>query len=102
MAALLIFLVFLGAVALSVPIGAAMILGGMKVTVNAHVPEAIIADSNILAGAPMEMILAGYGDIIGKYSCLADWKLSAIVNGEYICRSEDIREIAFYKTGVTL
>ena len=24
------------------------------------------------------------------------------VNGEYVCRSEDIREIAFYKTGVTL
>lgn len=24
------------------------------------------------------------------------------VNGEYICKSEDIREIAFYKTGVTL
>ena len=23
-------------------------------------------------------------------------------NGEYICRSEDVREIAFYKTGVTL
>ena len=26
----------------------------------------------------------------------------ATVNGEYICKSEDIREIAFYKTGVTL
>ena len=24
------------------------------------------------------------------------------VNGEYICKSEDVREIAFYKTGVTL
>jgi len=24
------------------------------------------------------------------------------VNGEYLCKSEDIREIAFYKTGVTL
>ena len=23
-------------------------------------------------------------------------------NGEYLCKSEDIREIAFYKTGVTL
>ena len=23
-------------------------------------------------------------------------------NGEYICKSEDVREIAFYKTGVTL
>ena len=26
----------------------------------------------------------------------------ATVNGEYVCKSEDIREIAFYKTGVTL
>ena len=24
------------------------------------------------------------------------------INGEYICKSEDVREIAFYKTGVTL
>ena len=24
------------------------------------------------------------------------------INGEYQCKSEDIREIAFYKTGVTL
>ena len=24
------------------------------------------------------------------------------INGEYVCKSEDIREIAFYKTGVTL
>jgi hypothetical protein len=24
------------------------------------------------------------------------------VNGEYLCKSEDIREIAFYKKGVTL
>ena len=23
-------------------------------------------------------------------------------NGEYACKSEDVREIAFYKTGVTL
>jgi hypothetical protein len=24
------------------------------------------------------------------------------VNGEHSCKSEDVREIAFYKTGVTL
>ena len=24
------------------------------------------------------------------------------INGEYKCKSEDVREIAFYKTGVTL
>lgn len=31
------------------------------------------------------MILAGFGDIIGKYSALTDWKLSRIVNDEYYC-----------------
>ena len=66
--------------------GAAMIMDNMKVTYNAHVPEAIIADSKILKEAPMEMIQAGYGDILGKYSCLNDWKLSHIVNGEYFCQ----------------
>ena len=65
--------------------GAALILDGMKVTLNADVPEAIVADTDILKTAPMDMILAGYGDIIGKYSCLNDWKLAALVNGEYIC-----------------
>ena len=66
-------------------VGAALILDGMKVTLNDAVPEAIIADTNVLKDAPMNMILAGYGDIIGKYSCLSDWKLSSLVNGEYLC-----------------
>ncbi len=65
--------------------GSALILDGMKVTLNASVPRAIIADTKILAEAPFPMIQAGYGDIIGKYSCLNDWKLSALINGEYIC-----------------
>lgn len=66
--------------------GAAMILGGMKVTVPAKVPEAIIADIDVLKDAPMEMIRAGYGDIVGKYSALNDWKLSQIVKNEYFCQ----------------
>ncbi|MBE7021474.1 MAG: sn-glycerol-1-phosphate dehydrogenase [Ruminococcaceae bacterium] len=66
--------------------GAAMILGGMKETVKAGLPKAIIADIDVLKNAPMEMIKAGYGDIVGKYSALCDWKLSAAVTGEYFCR----------------
>lgn len=66
--------------------GAAMILKGMKETVKAGLPKAIIADTQILKNAPMEMIKAGYGDIIGKYSALCDWKLSEAVNGEYFCQ----------------
>ncbi len=67
-------------------VGAALILGGMKVTLNARPPKAIIADTAVLAKAPLDMIRAGYGDIIGKYSCLNDWRLSALINGEYFCR----------------
>ena len=73
--------------------GAAMILGGMKVTVAAGVPEAIIADTDILKDAPMDMIRAGYGDIVGKFSALNDWKLSHAVNGEYFC--QEIYDLTF-------
>ena len=66
--------------------GAAMIMGGMKVTYNAKVPAAILADPEILKDAPMDMIRAGYGDIVGKYSALNDWKLSAVVNKENFCQ----------------
>lgn len=65
--------------------GAAMIMGGMKITYKATVPLAIIAEPSILKDAPFDMIQAGYGDIIGKYSALNDWELSNVVNGEYLC-----------------
>ena len=65
--------------------GAAMLFGGMKITENAAVPRAIIADTNVLKDAPFEMLQAGYGDMIGKYSCLNDWRLSHAVNGEPLC-----------------
>ena len=65
--------------------GAAMILGGMKVTVTTHAPDVIVGDVSVLRQAPMEMIRAGYADIIGKYSSLCDWRLAEEVNGEYLC-----------------
>ena len=65
--------------------GAAMITDGMKVTYSAKAPDAIIADTSVLKNAPLEMIKAGYGDIIGKYSALNDWKLARTVFGEYFC-----------------
>lgn len=67
-------------------VGSALILKGMKVTLNAAPPKAILADTKVLKDAPMDMLQAGYGDIIGKYSCLNDWKLSALINDEYFCQ----------------
>lgn len=65
--------------------GAAMITDGMKVTYPARLPIAIIGDVDILKNSPIEMIKSGYGDIIGKFSALNDWKLSHEVNDEYFC-----------------
>ena len=65
--------------------GAALILGGMKISPNARPPKAIIADTSVVKDAPMEMLQAGYGDIMGKLSCLNDWKLAALINHEYFC-----------------
>ncbi|PXV88340.1 glycerol-1-phosphate dehydrogenase [NAD(P)+] [Lachnotalea glycerini] len=63
----------------------ALIVNHLKCTYEVGRPKAIIADTNILAEAPFAMITAGVGDILGKYVCLADWKLSNIVTGEYYC-----------------
>lgn len=68
-------------------VGSALILKGMKVTLNARPPLAIIADTKILKDAPLDMIKAGYGDIVGKFSCLNDWALSNFINGEYLCKN---------------
>lgn len=64
---------------------AAIILNNLKVSFNAICPKIIIGDVNILKNAPMPMILAGWCDIIGKYSALTDWQLGKIINNEYYC-----------------
>lgn len=66
-------------------VGAPLISENLKITFNAHVPQAIIGDVDILAKAPMNMIAAGVADVLGKYTCLCDWHLANIVIGEYFC-----------------
>ena len=66
-------------------IGAALITNHVKTTYDAHVPVAIIGDTEVLAQAPMEMIVAGLGDILGKYTCLMDWRMAHLIEGEYYC-----------------
>ena len=53
--------------------GAPMIIAGVKKTVYAHAPIAIFADIGTLTAAPQAMIAAGFGDMLGKYTSIADW-----------------------------
>lgn len=66
---------------------APIIVNHMKTTYEAHTPLAILGDTSILSKAPMEMIYAGIGDILGKYTCLCDWEIAHILTGEYHCKA---------------
>lgn len=67
--------------------GAPLITNHLKTTYEAHTPQVIIGDLDVLCKAPMNMITAGLGDILGKYTCLTDWKISRIINEEYYCET---------------
>lgn len=62
-----------------------LIVDKQKITYPSHYPYAIVADIEIMKDAPLEMLRAGFGDIVGKYTALADWRLTVIVNKEYYC-----------------
>jgi glycerol-1-phosphate dehydrogenase [NAD(P)+] len=62
-----------------------LIAAQMKATYEAQIPYAILGDLSILKNAPMKMIAAGIGDILGKYTCLCDWRIAHELNGEYLC-----------------
>ena len=64
---------------------AAIQVNHLKTTFDAQTPIAIIGDTDILKGAPYRMIAAGLGDLLGKFTCLCDWKLARIITGEHYC-----------------
>lgn len=65
--------------------GAALMVDNIKQTIPAQTPLFIIGDTDILCGAPARMISAGLGDLLGKFTCLNDWRIKKIVNDEYYC-----------------
>ena len=59
--------------------GAPLVIGGLKQTVYTQPPMAVFGDLNTLCAAPRPMIAAGFGDMLGKYTALADWKLGRLL-----------------------
>jgi glycerol-1-phosphate dehydrogenase [NAD(P)+] len=63
----------------------ALKLQHMHKTVPARPTEILFADLEVLAKAPKLLFLSGIGDLLAKYLSYLDWRLSALVTGEYIC-----------------
>lgn len=64
-----------------------LIVDRQKITYPSHYPYAIVADIDIMKDAPVTMLRAGFGDIVGKYTALTDWRLTVIMNKEYYCET---------------
>lgn len=65
--------------------GSPILFNGSKATIQATTPKYIIADIDVIKNAPMEMMLAGIGDMFGKYTGMLDWELARDYTGEYYC-----------------
>ncbi|RUS43529.1 sn-glycerol-1-phosphate dehydrogenase [Cohnella sp. AR92] len=63
-------------------VGAPLILRGEKTTIQTIGPSAIFADLDILTKAPSELVAAGFGDMLGKYTSLFDWSFGRAAAGE--------------------
>jgi glycerol-1-phosphate dehydrogenase [NAD(P)+] len=66
-------------------VGAPLLIQGFKQTIPACAPEAIFADLDVLCNAPQVMLAAGFGDMLGKFTSLADWELGRLIHHEYYC-----------------
>lgn len=63
----------------------AMTWKGYKKTLPGIAPALVLADTDVIKAAPMNLTLSGIGDIFGKYTALADWKTAHVLAGEHFC-----------------
>lgn len=61
------------------------IIDGQKKSTPMCAPILVVADLDIIKGAPKRLIASGINDILSKYISVADWKIAHIVSGEYFC-----------------
>lgn len=64
--------------------GAAVTVNGFKTTLPCDAPEAVVADEDIMAGAPSRLLAAGYGDLAAKLVSGRDWLIAEALGLETI------------------
>jgi glycerol-1-phosphate dehydrogenase [NAD(P)+] len=80
--------------------GAPLVIKGFKQSIRCHAPRAIFASLPVLASAPREMIAAGFGDVLGKITALADWELSQLLVGNSFDREIAEANLEAYRSVV--
>ena len=52
---------------------------GVKRTTPTRWPDALVADADVLVGAPVALNLAGVGDLLAMFTAPADWRLAQLL-----------------------
>jgi len=63
-------------------------IGHLKGSIYCHAPIAIFTDLPTICASPKFLIASGFGDLMGKFTASADWKISHLIWGTDI--DEDI------------
>ena len=61
------------------------ILNGQKKSTPMCAPILVVADLDIIKGAPARLVASGINDILAKYISLTDWRIAHLGAGEYFC-----------------
>ncbi len=64
---------------------------GLKISLPSRSADVIIGDTEILCAAPMHMMRSGLGDMLAKYVSICEWRIAALITGEYYC--EEIAQL---------
>jgi glycerol-1-phosphate dehydrogenase [NAD(P)+] len=56
-----------------------LLVSGAKRTTHSRWPDALIADTDVIAAAPQELNRAGIGDLLSMFTAPADWLLASTV-----------------------
>ena len=61
------------------------IINGQKKSTTMCAPALVVADLDIIKGAPKRLVSSGINDILSKYISVVDWKIASLVSGEDFC-----------------
>jgi len=64
--------------------GASLTVDGRRVSCPATIPFGVVIDTAVVAGSPARFTYSGIGDLLSKFSAIADWKLAYHQTGEPI------------------
>ncbi len=56
-----------------------LLIDGVKRTTPTRWPDALIADTQLLAEAPLQLNLAGVGDLLAMFTAPADWRIASLL-----------------------